>query len=50
VVFCILERHMIGDLLYNIKFPDVDRRDELFPQSESAYPVRKSRLAPLRRR
>jgi hypothetical protein len=29
----------MGDLLYNIKFPDVDRRDELFPQSESAYPV-----------
>jgi hypothetical protein len=24
---------MIGDLLYNIKFPDLDRRDELFPQS-----------------
>ncbi len=30
-VFCIFDRHMIGALLLSIK---LDRRDELFPQSE----------------
>ncbi len=50
VVFCILDFHKIGALLYNIKFPDVDRRDELFPHSESAKPESRSRMAPTRRR
>jgi hypothetical protein len=44
VALCILELHMIGDLLYNIKFPDVDLLEELFPQLESVYPVRRSLL------
>ena len=42
VVFCIFDSHMIGDLLYSMTMPDVDLRDELLPQSASAYPERRS--------
>ena len=38
VVFCIFDFHMIGDLLYRMTMPNVDLRDELLPQSASAYP------------
>jgi hypothetical protein len=40
VVFCIFECQRIGpgDLLYRQRFPDVERREELLPQSESAKP------------
>ena len=41
VVFCIFDFHAIGDLLYSMIMPDVDHRDELLPQSESAYPDNK---------
>ncbi len=50
IVFCIFDRHMIGDLVYNTKFPKVDLQKELFPQSESANPDKRSLLAPLLRR
>jgi hypothetical protein len=41
---------MIGDLLDSIRLPEVDLLDELFPQSESAYPERKSRRDPAQAR
>jgi hypothetical protein len=49
VVFCIFDFHIIGDLLYSITISDVDLRDELLPQSASAYPDKRSiSFVPLR--
>ena len=42
MVFCIFDFHMIGDLLYSMTMPDVDLREELSPQSASAYPDKRS--------
>jgi hypothetical protein len=48
-VLRILERQRIGGLLCRHRLPDVARREELLPQSESAKPDSPS-SAPVRRR
>jgi hypothetical protein len=49
VVFCIFDFHMIGDLLYSMTMQAVDLREELLPQSASAYPDKRStNFIPLR--
>ena len=51
IVFCIFDFHMICDLLYSMTMPDVDLREELLPQSASAYPDKRSTsFIPLRNR